>query len=223
MIVFRDVTKIFPTKKKALDNVSFTINDGDFIFLVGPSGAGKTTILRLIIRELSPTSGSIFVGDLEINKIKNAKIPHLRRKIGYIFQDFKILPDRTVAENVSISLEILGLRKDEIEKRTQDVLTTVGLKGKEDYFPSQLSLGEIQRVAIGRAVVGDRDLILADEPTGNLDPKTSWDILKLLTKINKSGKTVVMATHNLDIVSSLKKEVLYVEDGQIVKSKGKLY
>lgn len=223
MIVFKDITKVFSTKRKALDCVNFTIEDGEFVFLVGPSGAGKTTILRLIFRELLPTSGSIFVEDIEVNKIKKSQIPFLRRKIGYIFQDFKILPNRTVAENVALSLEIQGKKKQEIETKVDEVLRTVGLNEKEDYFPSQLSLGELQRVAIGRAVIGDTDIILADEPTGNLDPKTSWDILKLLVKINKEGKTVVMATHNVDIVNSLKKPVFHVENGQVTKTKGKTY
>ncbi|MBI2611231.1 cell division ATP-binding protein FtsE [Candidatus Gottesmanbacteria bacterium] len=223
MIVFKDVTKTFLTKKKAIDDVNFTVENGEFIFLVGPSGAGKTTILRLIFRELLPTSGSIFVGNIEVNKIKKRQIPALRRKIGYIFQDFKILHDRTVAENVAIALEILGLKKEEIESRVAEVLATIGLKEKDDYFPSQLSLGELQRVAIGRAVVGNTDIILADEPTGNLDPKTAWDILKLLVKINREGKTIIMATHNLDIVESLKKPILFLENGKITKSKGKLY
>jgi len=224
MIIFKDVNKLFSNKKKALDDINFTIEDGEFVFLVGPSGAGKTTILRLIFREILPTSGSIIVSDIEVNKIKKNQIPFLRRRIGYIFQDFKILPERTVSENVSIALEILGAKKDEIEIKVADILETVGLKGKENYFPAQLSLGEQQRVAIGRAVIGNTDIILADEPTGNLDPKTSWDILRLLVKINKAGKTIVMATHNLDIVTSMKKRVIHIENGKVVKSSlDKLY
>ncbi len=222
MVRFDNVSKTFPNKTKALSSIDFTIETGEFVFLVGPSGAGKTTILRLIFREFLPTSGSILIDDLEINKLKENQVPFLRRKIGYIFQDFKILSDRTVAENIAVTLEILGQKKDIIEKKVIDILKTVGLSEKLNYFPTQLSLGELQRVAIGRAVAGDTDLILADEPTGNLDPQTSWEIFKIIDNFHKLGKTVIMATHNVDMVNSLKKRVITVKEGKIIKT-GKVY
>ncbi|OGG15219.1 cell division ATP-binding protein FtsE [Candidatus Gottesmanbacteria bacterium RIFCSPHIGHO2_01_FULL_39_10] len=223
MVRFENVSKTFPNRKQALYSVNFTIDDGEFVFLVGPSGAGKTTILRLIFRELIPTGGSIFVDALEVNKLKSKEVPYLRRKIGYIFQDFKILHSRTVAENIAVTLEILDKKKEEIDEKVKDILKIINLEDKKDYFPVQLSLGEIQRVAIGRAVVGDADIILADEPTGNLDPKTSWDIVKLLGNINKTGKTIIMATHNIDMVSSMKKRVLAVSGGKLVKTEKIVY
>ncbi len=223
MVRFENVSKSFPNRNQALYSISFQISDGEFVFLVGPSGAGKTTILRLIFRELLPTSGSIFVDDLELNKLRTQEVPYLRRKIGYIFQDFKILHSRTVAENIAVTLEILGKKKDEINQKIAKILNLIGLEDKGDYFPIQLSLGELQRVAIGRAVVGDADIILADEPTGNLDPKTSWEIVKLLSNINKTGKTIIMATHNIDMVHSLKKRTLAILGGKLVKSAKILY
>lgn len=217
MVRFDNVGKTFPNRSKALASIDFTIDDGEFVFLVGPSGAGKTTILRLIFREILPTSGSIYIDDLAINKLKDIQIPYLRRKIGFIFQDFKLLTSRTVAENVAVTLEILGQKKEEIEEKVMNILDTVGLKDKAYHFPAQLSLGEKQRVAIGRAVVGDADIILADEPTGNLDPQTSWEILKLISNFNKKGKIIIMATHNIDMVNNMKKRVIAIKNGRIVK------
>lgn len=222
MVRFDNVSKIYPNRKAALSSLDFTIEKGEFVFLVGPSGAGKTTILRLIFHDLLPSSGNVYVDDISVGKLKENEVPYLRRKIGYIFQDFKILYDRTVIENIAVSLEILNTKKDLIEERVSGILATIGLKDKADYFPSQLSLGELQRVAIGRAVAGDAQIILADEPTGNLDPKTSWDILKLINGINKMGKTVIMATHNIDMVNSMKKRVLAIKEGKLIKS-GKVY
>lgn len=218
MVKFQNVSKTFPSSKQALSSIDFTIEDGEFVFLVGPSGAGKTTILRLIFRDLLPTSGSIFVDDYEVNKLPENEIPFLRRKIGYVFQDFKILSSRTVAENIAIALQILDKDKISIQKKVNEILDTVGLPDKANYFPVQLSLGELQRVAIGRAIVGNADIILADEPTGNLDPKTSWDILKIINNINKTGKTIIMATHNVDMVNSLKKRVLVIKNGKQIKT-----
>lgn len=218
MVRFDNVSKTFPNRKQALYSIDFTIPDGEFVFLVGPSGAGKTTILRLIFRELLPTSGEILVDEYQVHKLKNNQIPFLRRKIGYIFQDFKVLHTRTVSENIAVTLEILGQKREVIDRKVRDILKVVGLQDKENYFPSQLSLGEIQRIAIGRAVIGDADIILADEPTGNLDPKTSWEILKLIANINKKGKTIIMATHNIDIVDSMKKRVIAIVDGRQVKA-----
>lgn len=217
MVSFENVNKTFPNHKSALSSITFTVDKGEFVFLVGPSGAGKTTLLRLIYHELLPTSGSVKIDGMEVNRLKSSEVPFLRRKIGFIFQDFKILEARTVAENIAITLEILGEKKEVIEKKVKEMIKVVGLEDKAENFPSQLSLGELQRVAIGRAIIGNADVILADEPTGNLDPKTSWEILKLIHSINKAGKTVIMATHNVDMVNSMKKRVIAVKDGKLTK------
>lgn len=221
MIVFRDVTKKYSATKFAVQDVNLTISDGEFVFLVGPSGAGKTTMLRLLIGEIIPSKGSVFVDDLEVNKLKPKMIPFLRRKVGFVFQDFKLLEDRTVVENIGVSLEIMGKSQKDSDKRIHEVLEVIKLEGKGNYFPKQLSFGEQQRVAIGRAIAAEAKILLADEPTGNLDPKTSWEILKIIDKINKSGTAVVMATHNVDIVDSMKKRVIEVADGKIVRDQRK--
>ncbi len=215
MILFDRVTKKYPSHSTALEDISLKVDKGEFVFLVGPSGAGKTTILRLLIREILPTLGSITFNEWKIDKLNNNQVPYLRRQIGFVFQDFKLLSDRTVYENIAVALEILGKSQYIISERIREVLRIIHLEGKEDYFPRQLSLGEQQRVAIGRAVAGRIELLLADEPTGNLDPKTSWEVLKIINDINKSGITVVMATHNVDIVNSMKKRVVTLKDGKI--------
>lgn len=217
MIRFDNVSKKYIRDAFALENVNIKIQEGEFVFLVGASGAGKTTMLKLLIKEITPTNGSIFVSDLEINKLPDNKIPYLRRKIGFIFQDFKLLLDRTVEENIAVTLEILGKDKKNITDRINEVLEIINLKGKNKYFPKQLSSGEQQRVAIGRAVAGEAKILLADEPTGNLDPKTSWEILKIINGINKNGTTIIMATHNVDIVNNLKKRVIALSQGKIVR------
>lgn len=217
MIVFKDVSKKYSANIVALHEINLTISDGEFVFLVGSSGAGKTTILRLIIRDLIPSKGSVMVDDWEVGRLKRNLIPHLRRKVGFVFQDFKLLPERTVAENIAVALEILDKPKKEIENRIKEVLEIVKLPGKSNYFPNQLSFGEQQRVAIGRAIAGEAKILLADEPTGNLDPKTSWEILEIIDKINKNGTAVVMATHNVDIVDSMKRRVIEVQNGRIVR------
>lgn len=221
MILFSNVSKKYPENVLALENVNFKVEDGEFVFLVGPSGAGKTTILRLLIRDLLPTHGSILLDDLEVNKLKDSQLPYLRRKSGFVFQDFKLLNDRTVAENIAVSLEILGKPKDTIDHRIKEILQIINLTGRADYFPRQLSFGERQRVAIGRAIAGEAKILLADEPTGNLDPKTSWEILKIIDRINKTKTTVIMATHNVDIVNSMKKRVISLSCGKIVKDEKK--
>lgn len=215
MILFDRVTKKYPSHSTALEDISLKVDKGEFVFLVGPSGAGKTTILRLLIREILPTLGSITFNEWKIDKLNNNQVPYLRRQIGFVFQDFKLLSDRTVYENIAVALEILGKSQYIISERIREVLKIIHLEGKEDYFPRQLSLGEQQRVAIGRAIAGRIELLLADEPTGNLDPKTSWEVLKIINDINKSGITVVMATHNVDIVNSMKKRVVTLKDGKI--------
>ncbi len=221
MILFKDISKKFSSQIVALENINLKIEDGEFVFLVGPSGAGKTTLLRLLIAEILPSTGSIFINDWEVNKLPERQLPFLRRKIGFVFQDFKLLTDRTVEENIALTLEILNKSREEINNRVNEVLEIVGLLNKGKYFPKQLSLGEQQRVAIGRAIAGEAKILLADEPTGNLDPKTSWEILKIINSINKTDTTVIMATHNVDIVNSLKKRVVTLSHGKIIKDQKK--
>jgi len=223
MIVFEKVTKKFPLGNVALENVSFSVEEGEFVFLVGPSGAGKTTILKLILREFLPTSGSIFVDEMDITDKNFSKILTLRRNLGVVFQDFKILYDKNVFENVVLSLQVLEKYSFlKIKEKVKKALSIVGLADKEKVFPIQLSAGELQRVAIARAIVGERKIILADEPTGNLDPQTSWEIMKIFKKIEKE-KTIIFATHNADIVNSFQRRVLVLKNGKIVKDlrKGK--
>jgi len=216
MIRFEDITHQFGDGTVALENINLKIEKGEFVFITGPSGAGKTTLLRLLIREFLPTRGKIFLNDLEIHKLSRKKIAYLRRQIGVVYQDFKILFDRTVWENVTLALEIVGRSKAESQVKTQEVLKLVGLTGKENLFPRQLAGGEIQRLGLARAVVIEPEIIFADEPTGNLDPHTAWQIVELLQQINKQEITVIMATHNFEIVDSLKKRVIRLEKGKIV-------
>ena len=216
MIRFDHVTKQYPGHVHALSDVTVEIPDGDFVFLIGPSGAGKTTMLRLLIRDILPTTGNIHVDHWHVNKIAPPKIHTLRRKVGTVFQDFKLLTDRTVFENVALGLEILGKTDKEITTRVSDVLELVGLSGKKNSFPMQLAAGEMQRTAIARAIVGGPSILLADEPTGNLDPDTSWEILDILSEINKIGTTVVMATHNATIVNNFKKRTMTLIGGKLV-------
>lgn len=216
-IIFNKVSKNFGKNISALDETSFEINDGEFVFLVGSSGAGKTTILRLIIQDLIPSNGKIEIDKFVISKKNQVDTAKLRRKIGMIFQDFKILYNRTTFENIAIALEILGKKPDEISKKVHEVLHLVGLSDKADFFPIQLSAGELQRASIARAIVGGPKILLADEPTGNLDPTTSWEIMKILREINDLGTTVIMATHNADIVNSLNKRVITIKKGKVIK------
>lgn len=221
MIEFKKVTKQFGEGTVALDKVSFTIEPGKFVFIVGPSGAGKTTILRLLIREILPTTGSIFLEKEEVNTLHPKKIPGLRRKIGAAFQDYKLLRDRTVFENISLPLEILGKPREIVRSEASEILELIGLKEKGDLFPLQLSGGELQRAVIARALAPKPSILFADEPTGNLDPGTAWQIVKLLKQINETGKTVIMATHNFDIVDSLNERVITLEKGKITSDKKK--
>lgn len=218
MIVFEDVTKKYPTGTIALNNATFQVDDNDFIFLVGPSGAGKTTILKMILRAIVPTSGSIMIDDLDIADKKFKKTQKLRQSIGVVFQDFKVLFDKNVFENIAVSLKVTGASRKSIKSQVNEVLDLVGLSDKAEMFPVQLSAGELQRVAIARAIIGDRDIILADEPTGNLDPKTTWEIMKIFNKL-AGKKTIIIATHNVDIVNSSKKRVMTIKDGKVVKDK----
>ncbi len=215
MIQFDHVSKEFGTATKALSDVSVDINDGEFVFLIGKSGVGKSTFLRLILRDVLPTSGRVIVDDWDVTKLPQSKIHLLRRKVGMVFQDFKLLIDRTIYENIALGLEILGKSRQETEKGVLDVLELVGLPHKRNSFPLQLSAGELQRVSIARAIVGGPKILLADEPTGNLDPETSWDIVQILEEINDLGTTVIVATHNESFVNSMKKRTLTLKDGNI--------
>jgi len=216
MITFDKVTKKFPLGDIALNNVSFEIDDNEFVFLVGPSGAGKTSVIKLILKEIIPSSGSILIDDLDITDKKFTSTVNLRRNIGTVFQDFKVLADKNIFENISISLKVTNVRHYDIKNKVKEVLKLVGLENRENYFPAQLSAGELQRVAIARAIIGDRKIILADEPTGNLDPKTSWDIMKIFKKL-EGKKTIVIATHNTDIVNSFQKRVIMLKQGKVTK------
>ncbi len=216
MITFDKVTKKFPLGNTALDEVSFEIDNNEFVFLVGPSGAGKTSILKMITQELKPTTGSIIIDDLDITDKNFFQKINLRRKIGIIFQDFKVLIDKNIFENIAVSLKVIGADYSLIKSEVKRVLELVGLAKKGMVFPMQLSAGELQRVAIARAVIGDRNIILADEPTGNLDPKTSWDIMKIFKKL-EGKRTIIIATHNTDIVNSFQKRVLVLREGKIIK------
>jgi cell division transport system ATP-binding protein len=225
MIVFDHVTKQFGSSTPALSDISITIPDGQFVFLIGPSGAGKSTLLRLMLRDVPLTSGSIVIDEWDIGSIPDASIHLLRRHIGMVFQDFKLLTDRTIYENVALGLEILGKQPEEIEKGVMDVLSLVGLPDKRLSFPLQLSAGELQRVGIARAIVGGPKILLADEPTGNLDPNTAEDIMDILQEINKLGTTVVVATHNVAVVNQMKKRTITIKQGVITtdEEKGKYH
>ncbi|HCM82729.1 MAG: Cell division ATP-binding protein [Candidatus Gottesmanbacteria bacterium GW2011_GWA2_44_17] len=221
MIQFDHVSKEFGASSVALSDITVEIRDGEFVFLIGASGAGKSTFLRLILRDLLPTSGIIIVDDWDITKLPQSKIHLLRRKVGMVFQDFKLLIDRTIYENVALGLEILGKSKEETEKGVVDVLELVGLSNKKNSFPLQLSAGEMQRVSIARAIVGGPKILLADEPTGNLDPDTSWDIMQILREIHSLGTTVIVATHNAAFVNEMKKRTITIKNGEITSDEEK--
>ncbi len=216
MITFENVTKTY-NSNIGLENASVHIKQGDFVFLVGPSGAGKSTFIKLILKEIDADSGSIRVGDKEVTELSNREIPELRRKIGIVFQDFRLLPKKTVYENVAFAMEILHKSKRQIRKRVPQVLSLVGISNKADKYPDELSAGEQQRVAIARAIINNPKVLIADEPTGNLDPDTATDIMELLNQINITGTTIVMVTHAKDIVDRMKKRVIAIEKGHIVR------
>lgn len=215
MITFENVSKKFGDGTYGISDITLEIPDGDFIFLVGQSGAGKTTLLKLMIGQMRATSGVIKVDDLEVTKLKPHNIHRLRRKIGVVFQDFKLLQDQTVYENVALALEVVGQKEKKYKAQILDMLSKVGLSGKERYFPAQLSGGELQRTAIARALATEAKILVADEPTGDLDPKTAWEILRLLNDINASGTTVIMATHNHTIVDEMRKRVITIDHGRV--------
>lgn len=216
MILFDKVTKKFGSAI-ALDDISLEIKQGEFVFLVGPSGAGKTTLLRILTREVIPTNGKVTVNKMDLTNLKSNEIPNLRRKVGVVFQDFKLLDDRTVFEQVALALEVLGKSEEEIAKAVEHTLKLVEIWDRRNLFPRQLSGGEAQRTAIARAVVGKPDIVLADEPTGDLDPKTAWGVIQLLNEINSWGTTILMATHNQEIVNTLKRRVVTLKTGKITK------
>jgi len=220
MIKFDNVTKKFLLGTVALNNVFFEITDNEFLFLVGPSGAGKTTVIKLILREILPSSGSIMIDDFDIASKKFSQTTVLRRNIGVVFQDFKILSDKNIFENIALGLKVMNSPLIEIKSKVKEALQLVGLSKQEEVFPVQLSAGELQRVAIARAVVGERKIILADEPTGNLDPKTAWEIMRVFKKL-EGQRTIVIATHNTDIVNSFKKRVIALKEGKIIKDQRK--
>lgn len=218
MIKFSNVTKVYPTSTRpALDNVSFTINDGDFVFLIGPSGSGKSTFLQLMIREENVTSGDIYFNDFHVNALRGKDVNTLRQSIGYVFQDFRLLPKLNVYDNVAFALEVIGKSKSRIQKLVPEALELVGLDAKANRMPNELSGGEQQRVAIARAFVDKPALMLADEPTGNLDPATADEILALLGRINRMGTTVVMSTHNARAVNDMRKRVMELDLGRLVR------
>ncbi|MBI4062488.1 cell division ATP-binding protein FtsE [Candidatus Gottesmanbacteria bacterium] len=215
MIRFDHVSKHYPGHRGALSDVTVDIADGEFVYLIGPSGAGKTTMLRLIMRDLIPTSGTVLVDKWKLSSIPSSQIHHLRRHVRTVYQDFKLLADRTVYENVAVGLEVLGKNDSEIVKDVMKVLSLVTLADKYRLFPLQLSAGEQQRVSIARAIVGGPKILLADEPTGNLDPDTAGEILDILEEVNSIGTTVIMATHNASLVNERKKRTLALDDGSI--------
>ncbi|MGA0078600.1 MAG: cell division ATP-binding protein FtsE [Candidatus Nanopelagicales bacterium] len=218
MIVFENVSMNYRRSvSPALDDVSFEIRDGEFVFLVGQSGAGKSSILRLLMREVTPKEGTVIVDEINVGRLRKRKIPNLRRKFGMVFQDFRLLPEKSVAENVAFAMQILGKTRKEIKQTVPQVLDLVGLLDKSNRRPNQLSGGEQQRVAIARALINRPSILLADEPTGNLDPDTTIDIMRLLDQINRAGTTVLMATHDASIVDQMRKRVIQVENGKIAR------
>jgi len=219
MILLDRVTKVYNRSNAALDRISLHVEPKEFVIIIGKSGAGKSTLLKLLTKEEKPTSGKIVIGGLDYDKLKDRDIPLVRRKIGVVFQDFKLLPNKSVFENVAFALEIVGVGSQEIENTVPKVLDIVGLKGKEKRYPNELSGGERQRVAIARAIVRQPKILIADEPTGNLDPKHAWDVIKVLEKINRYGTTVLLTTHNQDIVNKLKRRVVTIEGGRVVSDR----
>jgi cell division transport system ATP-binding protein len=217
MIVFENVRKVYDPHVVALEDASFVIEKGEFVFLVGPSGSGKSTMVRLLLKELEPTTGRIIVGGRDLGRLRRSKVPMLRRNIGCVFQDFKLLPNRTTSENVAYALKVQGESRTAIRRKVPEVLNMVGLSHKTNSYPDELSGGEQQRVSIARAFVNHPPLLVCDEPTGNLDPDTSVGIMQLLYRINRSGTTVVMATHDREMVDKMRRRVIALEDGRIAR------
>jgi len=226
MISFQAVTKIFPTHSDkhptvALENVSFTIKPKEFISIAGKSGAGKTTLLKLLLAEEKPTNGRIFFAGFDLSRVESERLPLIRRKIGAVFQDYKLLPSKTAYENIAYVMEVIGATEKEIARDIPQILEIIGLENKAQNFPAELSAGERQRVAIARALIHRPDVILADEPTGNLDPYNALGVLQLLLKIHELGTTVILATHNREIINSLEKRVITLEEGRVIRDEEK--
>lgn len=217
LIEMHDVYKKYPNGVMAVSGISVHIKQGEFVYVVGPSGAGKSTFIKMIYREEKPTKGKVIVDGVDVGKIKDRKVPLLRRNIGIVFQDFKLLPNLTVFENVAFAMEVIEAHPRDIKKQVLETLDLVGLKHKARMFPAELSGGEQQRVAIARSIVNSPKVVIADEPTGNLDPETSWEIMSIFDEINTRGTTVVMATHNKEIVNTVKRRVIAIEGGQIIR------
>lgn len=223
MIYFKNVSKIYPPHVVALDNISLVIEDGEFVSIVGHSGAGKSTIVKLLIGEELPTMGEVIVGNVSVNSLSEKELPYLRRRIGTVFQDYKLVTYKTAYENIAFAMEAANKTDKEILEDVPNVLSLIGLEDKANQFPHQLSGGEKQRIAIGRALVHKPDILVADEPTGNLDPINTWEIINLLTKINEIGTTVILASHDNEIINKLERRVVIVDHGRIIKDdpKGK--
>jgi cell division transport system ATP-binding protein len=217
MVAFESVTKVYDPNVVALRSVSFVIEKGEFVFIVGASGSGKSTMIRLLLKEMEPTSGRIFVGGRDLGRLKGSKVPLLRRNVGCVFQDFKLLPNRTAAENVAYALKVQGESRSSIRNKVPEVLALVGLADKMNSLPDELSGGEQQRVSIARAVVNHPPLLICDEPTGNLDPDTSVGIMQLLYRINRAGTTILMVTHDREMVDKMRKRVIALEDGNLIR------
>ena len=217
MIVFENVTKIYEPNVVALRDVSFVIEKGDFVFIVGASGSGKSTIVRLLLKELEPTDGRIIVGGRDLARLGRSKVPALRRNVGCVFQDFKLLPSRTASENVAYALKVQGEGRGSIRRKVPEVLSLVGLAHKMNSYPDELSGGEQQRVSIARAMVNHPPLLVCDEPTGNLDPDTSVGIMQLLYRINRAGTTILMVTHDREMVDKMRKRVIALDDGRLAR------
>jgi len=217
MIEMFDVWKTYPNGVSALQGINIKINRNEFVYVVGPSGAGKSTFIKLMYREEKPTKGEIFINGFNVDRVKERQIPMIRRNIGVVFQDYRLLQNLTIYENVAFAMEVIEASKNKIKKRVPEVLELVGLQEKIKSFPNQLSGGEQQRVALARALVNNPSIVIADEPTGNLDPETSWEIMELFEKVNFRGTTVVMATHNREIVNRMRKRVIAIENGQVAR------
>lgn len=217
MLVMENISKVYSGGSVALQDVNVHIEPGEFVFLVGPSGAGKSTFIKLLFREVLPTEGSIYVDGIDLLNLKHDEIPYMRRKLGIIFQDYRLLPDRTVYENVAFAMEVIETPRRKIKRTVLNVLDLVGLRSRANSYPNELSGGEQQRIAIARAIVNNPRLVIADEPTGNLDPETSWEIMQIFKEINETGTTIIMATHDKDIVDAMGKRVIAIEKGNIVR------
>lgn len=221
MLEMRHAGKVYPGGAVALEDINVHISPGEFVFLVGPSGAGKSTFIRLISREIEPTSGQILVDGVDVMKLKRGDIPYLRRQLGIVFQDFRLLNDRTAYENVAFAMQVIEAPSHKIRQRVNEVLDLVGLKGRGNNYPGEMSGGEQQRVAIARAIVNDPLLVIADEPTGNLDPETSKEIMEIFSEINSRGTTIIMATHDKTMVDYMQKRVIALENGRLVRDERK--